>query len=185
MDKIAVRLKKSSPSFTLGNRLYRGLWGLVYCLLIRYTPIMFRGWRIFIYKLFGADINGRVNIYPKAIIWSPQNLEMRDGSCIANNTVIYNQDKITLLQGSLISQGAHLCTGTHNFESINFDLVTSPITVGEKAWICAEAFIGPGVTVREGAVLGARAVAFKDLEKWTVYTGNPAMEIKKRIRCSI
>jgi putative colanic acid biosynthesis acetyltransferase WcaF len=50
-----------------------------------------------------------------------------------------------------------------------------------QAWVAAEAFVGPGVTVGEGAVLGARGVAFKALEPWTVYAGNPAQPLKKRI----
>ena len=63
-----------------------------------------------------------------------------------------------------------------------FQLRAAPIAVGAHAWIAAEAFVGPGVTVGEGAVLGARAVAFTDLEPWTVYIGNPAREIRKRRR---
>jgi putative colanic acid biosynthesis acetyltransferase WcaF len=60
--------------------------------------------------------------------------------------------------------------------------VARPITIGAEAWIAAEAFVGPGVQVGEGAVLGARAAAFRDLEPWTVYSGNPAMPLRPRVR---
>jgi putative colanic acid biosynthesis acetyltransferase WcaF len=61
-------------------------------------------------------------------------------------------------------------------------LVTAPITVGADAWICARAFIGPGVAVGEGAVVGACAVVMKDVPPWTVVAGNPARLIKERER---
>lgn len=79
-----------------------------------------------------------------------------------------------------MSQGVHLCAGTHDIDDENFQLYAEPITVAAHAWLAAEAFVGPGVTVGEGAVLGARGVAFTDLLPWTVYVGNPARELRKR-----
>jgi putative colanic acid biosynthesis acetyltransferase WcaF len=81
---------------------------------------------------------------------------------------------------STVSQGAHLCSGTHDIDDPHFQLITRPITIGKTAWIAADAFVGPGVTVGEGAVLGARAVAMRDLEAWMVYSGNPAQPIRRR-----
>jgi putative colanic acid biosynthesis acetyltransferase WcaF len=92
----------------------------------------------------------------------------------------YSMAKITIGDYALVSQGAHLCTGTHDIDSPAFQLYARPITIAAKAWVAAEAFVGPGVTVGEGAVLGARGVAFNDLEPWTVYAGNPAHELRKR-----
>jgi putative colanic acid biosynthesis acetyltransferase WcaF len=79
-----------------------------------------------------------------------------------------------------VSQGAHLCTGSHDIVDPNFPLVTKPIIIEAYAWIAAEAFVGPGVTVGEGAVLGARGVTFRDLSPWTVYVGNPAKPVHQR-----
>jgi putative colanic acid biosynthesis acetyltransferase WcaF len=55
-----------------------------------------------------------------------------------------------------------------------------PISVGDQAWVCADAFVGPGVTVEEGAVVGARAVVVKDVEAWTIVGGNPARPLRDR-----
>jgi putative colanic acid biosynthesis acetyltransferase WcaF len=55
-----------------------------------------------------------------------------------------------------------------------------PISIGDQSWICADAFVGPGVNVGEGAVVGARAVAMRDVEPWTVVVGNPGCFVKKR-----
>lgn len=89
-------------------------------------------------------------------------------------------DRITIGERAVISQGAHLCGGTHDIADPDFQLVTKPIVIGAGAWVAADAFIGPGVTIGEGAVIGARAVMFKDAEPFGVYTGNPAVLIKKR-----
>ncbi|MDB5512836.1 MAG: wcaF [Enterovirga sp.] len=88
---------------------------------------------------------------------------------------------ILLREVELVSQGAHLCAGSHDIASPDFQLVARPISVGAESWIAAEAFVGPGVTVGEGTVLGARAAAFRDLEPWTVYSGNPASPLKRRV----
>ncbi|HNY79416.1 MAG TPA: hypothetical protein PLX34_15565 [Sedimentisphaerales bacterium] len=56
----------------------------------------------------------------------------------------------------------------------------APVEIADQVWIAADAFIGPGVTVGQGAVVGARASVFKDVEPWTVVGGNPAKFIKKR-----
>ncbi len=82
---------------------------------------------------------------------------------------------------TIISQRAHLCAGTHDHRDPAFQLYARPIRIDQDAWIAAEAFIGPGVTVGEGAVLGARGCAFADLDPWTVYSGNPAVSLGPRV----
>lgn len=168
------------PSFSLGNRAARALWGFVHCLLIRWTPRPFHAWRAFILRLFGAKLGRDCHIYPRAIIWAPWNLEAADQSAIADGAIIYNQAPIRLGRRVVVSQGAHLCTGTHDYEDPNFPLIAKPITVHDQAWIAAEAFIHPGVIIGEGAVIGARSVVTKDMPAWTVCAGNPCAPIKPR-----
>jgi putative colanic acid biosynthesis acetyltransferase WcaF len=80
----------------------------------------------------------------------------------------------------MVSQGAHLCTGTHDIEDVHFQLESRAITIGARAWVAADAFVGPGVRIGDGAVLGARGCTFRNLEPWTVYIGNPAQPLRKR-----
>ncbi len=58
--------------------------------------------------------------------------------------------------------------------------MAGPIDIGPEAWIAAGAFVGPGVSVGEGAVLGAQCVAFRSVEAWTVVVGNPARPTSTR-----
>jgi putative colanic acid biosynthesis acetyltransferase WcaF len=87
---------------------------------------------------------------------------------------------VTIGEKVTISQRAHLCAGTHDHTDPAMPLRKPPIEVGDQAWVCADAFVGPGVAVGEGAVVGARAVAVGDVEAWTIVAGNPARVVGKR-----
>lgn len=137
--------------------------------------------RIRILRGFGAEIPLNALVYPSVRIFAPWLLKMGEYSCIGPNVEIYNKAEIEIGDHTVISQGARLFTASHDISSPNHTLITRPILVRNKAWIAAEAFIGMGVTVGEGAVVGACAAVFKDVEPWTVVGGNPAKFIKKRI----
>ncbi len=171
----------TQPSFSLENRVKRGLWMVAYLLLFRWTPRQLKGWRIAILRLFGAKIGQGCNVRSRCKVWAPWNLTLGDQVVVADDVNLYSMAMITLGSRSIVSQGSHLCAGTHDFTSKNFQLIAKPITVGEQAWLAAECFIGPGVTVGEGAVIGARAVATKDMPAWTVCSGNPCVALKPRV----
>jgi putative colanic acid biosynthesis acetyltransferase WcaF len=171
---------RGGASFTLRNRIYRFVWAAVWQLFAAWTPPPLHGWRRLLLRLFGAKIAPTAGVYPSARIWSPANLEVGDFAFIGARVIVYSMAKITFAPYALASQGAHICAGTHDIEDVRFQLQARPIVIGYRAWIAAEAFVGPGVTVGDGAVLGARSCAFQSLEPWTVYVGNPARAIKPR-----
>jgi len=165
----------TQPSFSLKNRLVRSVWNLVQSTLFRFSPRTFHGWRSFLLRLFGAKLGVHVHIYSNAKIWAPWNLITGDFVGVADGVTIYNIAPVTIGSHCVVSQGAYLCTGSHDIDSNNFQLVASPIRLGDYSWVCAQAFIGPGVQITEGCVIGARAVVVKSVnEPWTVWAGNPA-----------
>ena len=170
----------TGASFSLTNRMKRLIWNVVYTLFFRYSPRPLHQWRSLVLRLFGAKIGKRVHVYPKVTIWAPWNLEIDDESGIGNGTQLYSQGKITIGKRVVISQGSHICTGTHDYTQCRFPLHTYPITIKDNVWIAADSFVAPGVVIGEGAVVGARSAVFKDIEAWTVVGGNPARFIKKR-----
>lgn len=172
----------SRPSFSLGNRLRRALWGIVYWLLFRPTPGVMRSWRALLLRSFGATMGKGANVRPSARVWAPWNLEMGEYAAVAEGVIVYNMAKITIGNKATVSQYSHLCAGTHDYDSPNFQLYAEPITIGDEAWVCADSFVGPGVTIGEGAVLGARSVATKDMPAWMVCAGNPCKPLKERKR---
>jgi putative colanic acid biosynthesis acetyltransferase WcaF len=168
-------------TFPLSHRLRRFAWNVVWMGLGYWTPPPLHAWRRLLLRAFGAKITAKSYIYGGVHIWYPPNLEMADYACLAAGVDCYCMDKISLGERALVSQRAFLCAGTHEIADPEFPLVTKPIHIGAEAWVAADAFVGPGVVVGKGAILGARGVAFRDLEPWTVYVGNPAKPLKRRI----
>lgn len=170
----------SGASFTLTSRIYRFAWNVSWLLLASWTPPSLHAWRLLLLRLFGAKVALNSGVYGSSRIWSPANFEIGEHAYVGPRAKIYNIAKITMGPYSLVSQGGHICTGEHDIEDVNFQLRARPIRIGARAWIAAEAFVGPGVTVGDGAVLGARGCALSDLKAWTVYAGNPARVLKLR-----
>jgi putative colanic acid biosynthesis acetyltransferase WcaF len=169
------------PSFTLRNRLLRAAWGAVWLLLFRPSPRPLHRWRAALLRLFGARLGRNVHVYPSARIWAPWSLEVGADSGIGERAIVYNMAPITIGHHCTVSQGAHLCAGSHDVDSANFQLIAAPIVLEPYVWVCADAFVGMNVRLAEGAVVGARAVVVRDLaEPWTVYAGNPARRIRTR-----
>jgi acetyltransferase-like isoleucine patch superfamily enzyme len=113
----------------------------------------------------------------------PPNLEMGEYAVIGWRTLCYSMDRVVIGDYAIVSQCSFLLAGTHDIDDLNFQLQTKPIHIGRRAWVAACAIVGPGVTIGEGAVLGGGGVAFKDLEPWTVYAGNPARKLRARKLC--
>ena len=174
-DRIGVQ-----PPPKLGDKLRRAVWGFIWLLLYRPSPTFAHFWRRFLLRLFGAKIEAGVHPYPSAWVWAPWNLEMGARSCLGPQSNCYSAAKIVLEADSIVSQGAHLCSASHDFRDPGFPLVTGPIVIRRGAWVAAEAFIGPGLEVGAGAVVGARSVVTKDVAPGRVVAGNPAQEIGNR-----
>jgi putative colanic acid biosynthesis acetyltransferase WcaF len=100
---------------------------------------------------------------------------MGRNSCLGDGVIVYSLGKILIGDRVSISQYAHLCAGTHDYNDKDMPLLRLPITIENDVWLAAGSFVGPNVTVGEGAILGARSVAMRDLDPWTIYNGNPAV----------
>jgi putative colanic acid biosynthesis acetyltransferase WcaF len=179
MTKLDISRNRAAQKYSPGEMFRRLLWGFGRW-LIRLSPRPCFGWRRLVLRCFGAKIGKQVHIYPSTVIYFPWNLTLGDWSAIGEDALIYNLGPVAIGSKATISHRAHLCAGTHDYRQPDLPLLKPPIVVGDQAWICADAFIGPGVTVGEGAVVAARAVVVKDVEPWTVVAGNPARMIKKR-----
>lgn len=170
----------TGPSFSLNNRIARAFWNLVSATLFRWSPRPLHVWRSWLLRVFGARIGRGAHIYPGVKIWAPWNLEIGDETGCADGVVLYSQAQIKLGKRVVVSQGVHLCTGTHDYQASGFPLRTSPIVVGDHTWIAAEAFVHPGVEIGEGAVIGARSVVVKNMPSWTVCAGHPCVPLRER-----
>jgi putative colanic acid biosynthesis acetyltransferase WcaF len=171
-----------ATNLSIANKLMRFVWQIVWLILYRCSPTPLHMWRRFLLRLFGATIARGAHPYPSCRIWAPWNLTMEENSCLAHGVICYNVSKITLREGATISQNVHLCGATHDYRSATFDLYSGEIEIGRNAWVCADAFIGPGINVADKSVINARAVLLSDTGQEEVYSGNPAKKVRMRYR---
>jgi putative colanic acid biosynthesis acetyltransferase WcaF len=179
-----IQSNRSAKKYTNREILLRVVWGFGH-LAFRLSPRPCFGWRRMVLRCFGAKIGAHVNTYPSTRVHFPWNLTVGDWSAIGDQAFIYNLGKVTLGEKVTISHRAQLCAGTHDYTQPDLPLLKPPIVIGNQAWICADAFVGPGLTVGEGAIVGARAVVTKTVEPWSIVAGNPARFIKNRILAGV
>ena len=167
--------------YTFKEKAKRLLWSLVEATLYRWTwPTWYR-YRAWLLERFGASIHSTVRLRRTCRFTCPWNLTIGAHSASGDRVIFYSLGPITIGQRTTLSQGSHLCAGTHDYtDPATMPLQRLPIQIGDDAWIATDAFVGPGVTVGQGAILGARGCAFKDLNAWIIYGGNPAKAIKDR-----
>ena len=170
-----------SSELSLRNRAARAVWTLAWALFCRLSPRPFHGWRRSWLRLFGARVDRTASIYPSARIWAPWNLQMGARSALGDLVDCYNVGRVILEDDAIVSQQAYLCTATHDITDPGRKLLTAPIRLHRLSWVCAGAFLHPGVTLGEGAIAGARSVVTRDVAPWTVVAGNPATPVKKRV----
>jgi putative colanic acid biosynthesis acetyltransferase WcaF len=179
-----IAANRRAQKYSWREQLQRMLWGVGQW-VFRLSPRPCFGWRRFVLRAFGAKIGAQVNAYPSTRIYFPWNLSVGDWTALGEEAFIYNVGPIRIGEKVTISHRAHVCAGTHDYTQADLPLVKATIEIRDQAWVCADAFIGPGVVIGEGAVIGARAVVTSDVPPWTVVAGNPAHAIKRReMRCS-
>jgi len=155
-------------------------WWLFDALFVRSTPQVLYSWRRFAWRLFGASVGHKVLIRPGVRVTFPWNTVIGDYCWIGDNATLYSVGKITIGEHSVVSQDAYLCAATHDHSDISFPLIVSPITLEPECWIATRAFVGPGVRIGRGAVIGACSVVLSDVPPATIVAGVPARMIGMR-----
>ncbi len=131
-------------------------------------------------SLFGCHLRDGLIIKPNVKIKYPWFLSIGADCWIGEGVWIDNLCDVSLGDQVVLSQGAYLLTGNHDYKKRSFDLILDPIEIKSGAWIAAKSIICPGIIVGECAVLTAGSVATKPLESHSIYSGNPATFKRKR-----
>lgn len=179
MSFVDHEANQAARKYTVGEQLCRVAWtfGRWLCIL---SPRPCFAWRRAILRLFGARVGAHVNVYPSAHVYMPWNVEIGDWSAIGDDALIYSLGKVRIGKSVTLSYRSHVCAGTHDLNDPRLPLVKPPVTIEDGVWVGTEAFIGPGVTVGRGAVLGARAVVVTSVPEFDIVGGNPARSIGRR-----
>lgn len=134
--------------------------------------------KVRILRLFGAQVGQGVVIRSRVNITMPWRLRIGDHVWIGDEVMILSVAQVTIGSHVCLSQRAFLCTGSHDFAQEGFDLITAPITIWDHSWVCAQAFVGPGVTIGQGSRCLPGSVVVKDVVNNQVVGGVPAKELK-------
>lgn len=170
-----------NTAFNRGAPLWKEiLWRTLQQSLFNLEWIKLYGFKCRVLRKFGAQLASGVIIKPKVKITFPWKLSVGEHSWIGEEAWLLNLDQISIGSNVCISQRAFLCTGSHDWSKSSFDLVTKPIVIEDGVWICANVFIGPGVTVGKNSVVTAGSIVTRSLPADMIYGGNPCLPIKPR-----
>ena len=168
------------PNFRGRPAWFVQLWWIVQATLFHWSPQVLYGWRRLLLRLFGARIGRGVMIRPTAEITYPWKLTIGDYSWIGDYATLYTLGEIRIGDNAVVSQHCYLASAYHDYTCATFDMIGSFVVIEPEAWLATRVFVGPGVTVGRGAVVGACSVVLKDLPAMMVSAGNPAKPIKPR-----
>ena len=179
-SRIRVDRAACPSPHSAANKLARLLWQAAGLLLFRPSPWFWHAPRRALLRLFGAQVGKHVQIMPSVQIWAPWNLALGDYATVGSGVDLYDVDRIEIGAHATVSQRAFLCTATHDVDHPNMPLQTAPIRIGAGAWVCAEAYVHPGVAIGVDAVAGVRAVVLHDVPPGQIVGGNPAKFMRLR-----
>lgn len=114
--------------------------------------------KVVLLRAFGAKVGRGVVIRSRVNISFPWRFECGDHVWIGDEVLVLSLATVRIGSNVCISQRAFLCTGSHDFRSPAFDLITAPIEIGDSSWIAAQAFVGPGAVVPADTMVKAGSV---------------------------
>lgn len=155
-------------------------WRLLHSWLFEFSALPVSGVRCWLLRRFGARVGRGVVIKPRAKITFPWRLSLGDHVWLGEEAWVLNLAPVTVGSHVCISQRAFLCTGSHDWSDPGFRLMCKPIVIDDGAWVCANAFIGPGVTIGRNAVITAGSVVTRDMPANMVCSGNPCQPVRPR-----
>ena len=160
--------------------LVEAVWYLLKCALFL-NPLPFpSAIKRAVLRCFGAQIGRGVVIKPRVNIHFPWKLSIGDFSWIGEEVFILNFEPVSIGEHCCISQRAFLCTGNHDYRHLNMPYRNKPIIVEGGAWVGAQSFVGPDVTIGCDAVITAGSVVIKSQPPQMICSGNPCVSHRKR-----
>lgn len=157
------------------------LWYFANALFFLNPLFPFRSPKPWLLRLFGARVGKGVVIHPGVNIKYPWKLRIGDHVWIGQRAWLDNLDVLTIESNVVISQGAMLILGSHDYKKSDYPTIVAPVTLEEGSWVGAGAIVLGGVTLGSHALLAAGGVTGKSLKPYTIYRGNPAVAVRERV----
>lgn len=136
--------------FAVQNLLFDRWW-----LPSRFRPVLLR--------LFGATVGKECLIRHGVRVHWPWNLDVGRNVWIGESAWLHSLVEIVIEDDVCISQRAAIVTGSHDHRDPRFSYDNGPVVLRSGCWIATGAMVLRGVTVGHNAVVGAGAVAYRDV----------------------
>ncbi len=162
------------------NAVYVQLWWIVQGLLFKPLPQICYPIRRALLRAFGAKIGKGVLIRPGVEVTFPWKLVIGDYSWIGDDVTLYTLGPITIGSNTVISQKSYICAADHDYAHVTFPIRERPVRIGDQVWISGDVWVGPGVTIADGAVVGARSNVVNDMPEAMVCVGSPCRPLRHR-----
>jgi len=172
---------KLPKNFRGRNAFVVQLWWIIQGVFFRNSPQFMYGFRNFLLRSFGAKIGNNVIIRPTVRVTYPWRVSIGDYCQIGDDVVLYSLGEIEIGNNTVVSQKSYICAASHDYEKSTFDIFSKKVTIKDQCWLATDVFVGPGVTIEQGTVVGARSIVYKDLPGNKVCKGNPAKIIRDRV----
>lgn len=156
------------------------LWYLVKIVFFLSSFPFPSSFKVFLLRLFGAKVGKNVYLKPKINIHFPWKLIVGNNVWIGEEVFILNLEDVFIGNSVCLSQRSFVCTGNHNFRTIDMQYFNKPIIINDGCWIGASCFVGPGITLEPDTVLLTGSFLFSSTTFGSIYRGNPAIKIKNR-----
>lgn len=155
-------------------------WWLIQASMFRWSPQFAYGFRRWLLRCFGAQVGGGVLVRPSVTVTYPWKVRIGANAWVGDDVVLYSLGEIDVGAHSVVSQRSYLCAADHDYRQIDFPIRACKVVIGDEAWVAADVFVGPGVTIGKGAVIGARSSVFRDMPSGMVCMGYPCAPVKAR-----
>lgn len=129
-------------------------------------------------ELFCGNIGKDSRVMPGINVVRGNRVKIGSNVVVMYNCLMMAAGGITIEDGARVAANVQLISNNHDPHDLDV-LTCKPVVLKRKCWIGAGASILPGVTVGEGAIVGAGSVVTKDVEPGTIVAGNPAKLIKR------
>ena len=175
-----LKARRTSP-WNTREKLGRALWYLAEATLFRFSPRPLYRWRNWLLRRFGARVHPSARIRPTVTVEVPWHLTVGPEAIVGDHVILYCLGEVSIGARAVVSQYAHLCSGSYDYTTRTMTLVTRPIIIEDDAWIAADVFVGPGVTVGRDSVVGARSTVLHSLPPGMICAGDNARPMAPRI----
>lgn len=144
------------------------------------THIPLHSVRNLIWKIAGVKLGKKSTLHTGVRVFDPSGITVGEGTIIGYGTFIDGRDQVTIGNHTDIASQVMIYSSEHDVHSADFHATMAPVKIGNHVFIGPRAIILAGVTIEDGAIIGAGAVVTKDVSAYNIVGGVPAKTIGER-----